>query len=110
MDWRYQAEQAARVVRQPTCVVGVTNLVRVRPRVKPEDVERKIGAALKRRAAIDAPRVRVESADGKVVPRGALRSWAELEDAERASWSAPGVTHLESHLEVENSMFSAAVA
>ncbi|HEU4452426.1 MAG TPA: BON domain-containing protein [Longimicrobium sp.] len=110
VDWRYQAEQAARVVRQLTGVVGVTNLVRVRPRVKPEDVERKIEAALKRQAAIDADRVRVESVDGKVVLRGALRSWAELEDAERASWSAPGVTHLESHLEVETSPFSTAAA
>lgn len=106
VDWKYQVEQAGRVVQHLTGVLGVSNLVTVRPRVKPEDVERQIEAALKRSAAVDAERVRVETVDGKVVLRGTLRSWAELEDAERAAWSAPGVTHLESHLSVESSLFT----
>lgn len=107
VDWKYQAEQAERVVRHLAGVLGVANVITVRPRVTPREVERQIEAALKRSAAVDAERVRVETVDGKVVLRGTVRSWAELEDAERAAWSAPGVTHLESHLSVESSLFTA---
>jgi osmotically-inducible protein OsmY len=68
------------------------------PRVSVSNVKEKIEAALTRNAEIDANRIRVTATDGKVTLSGAVRSWAERKDAERAAWAAPGVREVEDQI------------
>jgi osmotically-inducible protein OsmY len=49
---------------------------------------------------VDSQRVSVEARDGKVTLRGTVRSYAERIDAERAAWSAPGVTAVDDQLAI----------
>lgn len=100
LDWQYQKDAAARAVRDLTGVKGVTNDIHVKPVVKTTDVRDKIEAAFKRSAEIDARRVNVTAQDGKVILSGNVHSWAERQEAERAAWSAPGVTHVDDRLTV----------
>jgi osmotically-inducible protein OsmY len=81
-------------------VKGVTNNITVQPRVKTIDVRDKIEAAFKRSAEIDARRVNVTAADGKVILSGNVHSWAERQEAERAAWAAPGVMQVEDRLTI----------
>ena len=81
-------------------VMGVTNLIEVKPAVSKAEVKSSIEAALKRLAEIDANRIHVDTEDGKVVLSGTVRSWFEREEAERAAWAAPGVRAVEDHIAI----------
>ena len=70
-------------VRDMMGVKGVTNNITVQPRVKIIDVREKIEAAFRRSAEIDARRVNVTAAGGKVILSGNVHSWAERQEAER---------------------------
>jgi osmotically-inducible protein OsmY len=98
VDWNYQRSAAARIVRDLTGVVGVSNEITVEPHVSIADVQSKIEAALKRSAEVDARRINVTTSDGKVVLSGNVHSWFEREQARRAAWSAPGVRQVDDRI------------
>jgi osmotically-inducible protein OsmY len=100
LDWNYQREAAGRAIRDLIGVVGITNNIVVRQKVRIADVESKIETALKRSAEVDARRIHVGASDGKVTLTGNVRSWAERQEARRAAWSAPGVTDVDDRIAV----------
>jgi osmotically-inducible protein OsmY len=100
VEWQYQKEDAERVVRRLSGVRGVTNLIQVKPRLRPSELKQKIEKALVRSAELDAKQITVEVQGSKVILKGTVRSWAEREEAEREAWAAPGVTAVENRIAI----------
>ena len=100
VEWMYQRMAAERAVKYLRGVRGVNNLIALKPRVSPGDIQKSITEALHRIADIDAKRIHVESAGNRVVLTGNVRSWHEKDEAVRAAWAAPGVVAVDSLINV----------
>src|ERR1700730_4766001 len=100
VEWNYQRTRAESAALRVKGVLGVSNFIKVAPRVSPVEVKSKIENALKRSAQLDASRIIVEANGSEVVLKGTVRSWAEREEAERAAWLAPGVTKFDDRIAI----------
>ncbi len=101
VEWEYQRNQAKTAVENLSGVRFVTNLVAVKPKITPYELQQKINSSFQRSANIDSSRITAEVLGSKITLRGKVRSFAEKEDAENAVWSAPGVVSVENKLLIE---------
>jgi len=100
VEWHYQRERAEEAVQGLRGIRGVTNKIEVRPRVPPMEIKRRIEQALRRSGELDASGISVEASGSEIILRGGVRSWAEREEADRAAWSAPGVTKVDNRIKI----------
>jgi osmotically-inducible protein OsmY len=100
VEWQYQKDAALASIRYLAGVAGVTNCIRIKPRVSPADVKTMIEQALKRSAQEDARRISVKVEGAKVILHGSVRSLSEKDEAGWAAWAAPGIVDVKNDLSV----------
>ena len=101
VDWFYQKKTAEEDVRKLSGVHGVINNIAIKPRVKADDIKRKIEDALRRHTEVEAKAIRVSVRDNdKVVLEGKVDNWSERYAVENAAWSAPGVKSVDDRLTI----------
>ncbi|NDZ18439.1 OsmY domain-containing protein [Variovorax sp. WS11] len=100
VEWEYQGSAAENAVRRLMGVTGVSNLVKISPRVHAAEVEKKLREALARQAQRESDRIQISVDGSKVALRGSVHSFAESYAVQNAAWSVPGVTSVENDLVV----------
>jgi osmotically-inducible protein OsmY len=98
--YEFERRAAEQAVRFLPGVRGVSNLITVVPTVKPKDVKKQIEETFQRQAMLEASNISVEVHGDEVILRGAVHSWVERKEAEKAAWSAPGVRSVKNHIVV----------
>ncbi|HKM73920.1 MAG TPA: BON domain-containing protein [Stellaceae bacterium] len=101
VDWQFQKTEADHVVHKLSGVVDVVNQIRIASPVYAVEVKEKIEKALQRSAELEASRITVEIEGGRVILKGRVHAWYERDIAERAAWSAPGVTEVHDRITIE---------
>jgi osmotically-inducible protein OsmY len=94
VDWHYQREAAKKAAGKISGVKGISNLIEVKMKATPSEVRERILAAFKRSSEVDANSINVSIEGTTVRLGGKVRAWNERQIAERAAWSAPGVTNV----------------
>ncbi len=101
VDWYYERTAAEDDVRKLSGVVGVTNNIKIRPRINASDIRIKIESALKRNAEVEADAIRITVQNGnKVLLEGRVDNWDERYKVETAAWSTPGVVSVDDRLTI----------
>jgi len=106
VEWEFQRNAAKSMVKDLMGVVGVLNNIKLRPKLVPSEIKRKITAAFHRSATVDADKVNVLVEGSVVSLSGKVRSYAEKKEAERTAWLAPGVTKVENIIEIDLQVFA----
>ena len=101
LQFWYEKTAAENAVEHLAGVKAVSSLLRIRPRLAPGEVETAIRSAFRRNALLESNKIQVVTSGNRVILRGTVRNLAEREEAERASWSAPGVFAVDNRINVE---------
>jgi osmotically-inducible protein OsmY len=86
------------MVRNVRGVLGVTDIINVKPPAGPAKVVTVIEEAFRREVSVDPRHVRVDVSDHTARLYGHVHSLREANAAEAAAAAAPGVSTVESHL------------
>jgi osmotically-inducible protein OsmY len=102
VDWLYQKETAAKRISELEGVTGVSNQITIRARksADPRDVKRQIMGALHRHANLEASKIEISVADGKVTLEGTVDAYHDRDLIEEAARGTEGVRAVVDNLRV----------
>ncbi|HEY0858757.1 MAG TPA: BON domain-containing protein [Albitalea sp.] len=91
LEWEYQRRSVEKAIRPLMGVVGISNQIKLRSKLRPDDLSRRIEAALTRQAIREARQIQIAVEGSTVRLTGRVHSWHEREAAQGVAWAAPGV-------------------
>jgi len=78
-------------IKRLSGVVGVTDIITLRPSVLPRDVKSQIEEALSRQSLLKGAIIQVSAQAKAIILSGRVHSWAQRHAARATAWAAPNV-------------------
>ena len=100
VEWYFQRSNIMQNVQHVSGVIGVTDLITVKPHLTATDVQSRIKTALERHVDVEASKISVAVANGTVTLSGTVESFDEMDRVENAAWAAPGVSMVVDNLRI----------
>lgn len=104
VEWWYQLNEAKKAVEALIGVRGVTNLINIKSNMSAENIRSKIQSAFARNASLESKSIKIEVNGSTITLSGYLPGWHEIEEAENAAWTIPGVTRVINRLSLEETV------
>ena len=101
LEWWFEKDEAERTVRGLTGVKGVSNLIKIKPKLSASQIVSEIKCAFDRNSQLYDCEIEVEASGGKVTLRGTVYNYSEREEAVRVAWAAAGVSSVDDRLEID---------
>ena len=100
VDWHYQLESAATMIRSLGGVTGVSNQLTIKLRPDTTTISDDIIHALNRSWFFDENNIHVSADGGKIRLTGTVDTWVDRQTAASTAWAAPGTTSVENDIRV----------
>ncbi len=100
VDWHYQLDSAASMIRSLGGVTGVSNQLSIKVRPNTESISDDIMHALHRSWFFDENNIHVTAKGGKIHLTGTVDTWSDRQTAGSTAWAAPGTTSVENDIRV----------
>jgi osmotically-inducible protein OsmY len=101
LEWWFEKNEAERAVQSLAGVKGVTNEIKIKPKVSAPVIELDIERAFERNALLEDRHIEVAVSGTKVTLRGTVSNYSEREEAVRIAWAAAGVTSVDDKLDID---------
>jgi osmotically-inducible protein OsmY len=101
LEWWFEKDEAERTVRSLAGVKGVSNLIKIKPKLSSSEIVSEIKSAFDRNSQLYDCAIEVEASGGKVTLRGTVYNYSEREEAARVAWAAAGVLSVDDRLEID---------
>jgi osmotically-inducible protein OsmY len=99
VEWHYQMDAATRDVHALHGVVGVSNLISLKPKANATDISNSIRHAL-HRSWFDPKTISVSANGGNIHLTGTAPSWYDRQLAGSTAWAAPGATGVQNDITI----------
>jgi osmotically-inducible protein OsmY len=100
LDWNFERRAVEKLIRPLKGIVGITNNISLKSHVIPQSISNRIKETLHRQVSQKTPNIDIYI-DGSIITlRGQVQSLAEKNAMEGATWSAPGVSKVNSQLTI----------
>ena len=101
LEWWFEKDEAERTVRGLAGVKGVSNLIKIKPKLSASDIVTEIKWAFERNSQLYDCDIEVEASGSKVTLRGTVYNYSEREEAVRVAWAAAGVSSVDDRIEID---------
>lgn len=100
VEWQYQKISAFSAVKNLWGVKLAINNITVKPSIaiNEEKVKQEITKEFERHARLDASKIRIKVEGRKITLEGEVANFEEMNIAEDAAWSIPGVAEVKNEL------------